>query len=343
MFHALGDQRYRLAADRKELRDEEASDRWLLRADSRGAYPINGGIPILLGPEMIVSRDNHKPLDTSIDPYREAYVEMDFYNSVAKTSSSEIRRSNQFAKISPLIGRGDFPDSDWIDAPYDRVSMEECYRFLMPMRDARALQLGGSGQHVIRFLLAGADQGWLLTPMLGEAIFAVELARALGVADKFQAVVGIAEELPFLDSSFDRVISAGCIHHTVTERAFPELRRTLKLGGRFAASEPWRAPMYGIGKRILGQREQPVFGNRNNGVICRPLEAGRVAPLFETFDSAAVNHHGTFTRYPLIALGKFGLQPKPELIDRIIKADDRLAARMALADYGSSASLLAQK
>lgn len=292
---------------------------------------------------MIVPDNSHKPLDTSVDPYREAYIEMDFYNSVAETSASEIRKSNQYAKISPLIGRSDFPDPDWIDAPYDGVSIAECYRFLMPMCDARALQLGGSGQHVIRFLLAGAGQGWLLTPMLGEAIFAVELAKAVGVADKFQAVVGIAEELPFPDSSFDRIISAGCIHHTVTERAFPEARRTLKPGGRFAASEPWRAPMYGLGKRIFGQREQPVFGNRNNGVICRPLEAERVAPLFDTFDSVAVNHHGTFTRYGLIALGKLGWQPRPEVIDRIFKADDRLAARMALADYGSSASLLAEK
>lgn len=169
--------------------------------------------------------------------------------------------------------------------------------------------------------------------MLGEALFARDLAAAFGVRDKFRAVVGIAEEIPLHDASFDRVYSGGCIHHTITERAFPEIRRVLRAAGKFAAIEPWRAPMYETGIKLFGKRER--------GVNCRPMEQERVLPLFRTFDNAVVTHHGTFTRYPLIALGKLGVRPRSQTINRITRFDDNLASKSSLRKYGSSVALLA--
>jgi hypothetical protein len=63
----------------------------------------------------------------------------------------------------------------------------------------------------LSFSWAGASESWLLTPILGEAMFARDLAAAFGVEDKFRAVVGIAEEIPLHGSIFDRVYSGGCI------------------------------------------------------------------------------------------------------------------------------------
>ena len=48
-----------------------------------------------------------------------------------------------------------------------------------------------------------------------------------------------------------------------TELAMPEIARVLKPGGRFSAMDPWRAPLYAIGTKILGKREVNVY--------CRPL------------------------------------------------------------------------
>ncbi len=41
-----------------------------------------------------------------------------------------------------------------------------------------------------------------------------------------------------------------------TEVAMPEIARVLKPGGKFACNDPWRAPLYGIGTKILGKREK---------------------------------------------------------------------------------------
>jgi len=283
---------------------------------------------------MLVSVDRGNLIDTDRDPYREAYEEMDFYNAVAERAQSDVSNSDAYKMVSAVVNAGSFSGPDWLDATYDGASQADAYGFISPMKGMVALQLGGAGIHAVKFLLAGASESWLLTPMLGEAMFARELAAAFGVENKFRAIVGIAEEIPLRDSHFDRVYSGGCIHHTITERAFPEIRRVLKPHGKFAAIEPWRAPMYRAGIKLFGKRER--------GVNCRPMEMGRARELFRIFDNAMVSHHGTFTRYPLIALGKLGVRPGSQIIGRITRFDDSLASKASLRKYGSSVALLAE-
>ena len=231
----LGGKIGRLAADRVHVRVDEITEKLLLLADRSGAYPVVDGVPILLAPEMLVSPEKVKLIDTSQDPYREAYEEMDFYNAAAANHHSDQANSNDYQVVSSVVNAGSFPGPDWVTGNYDRASVTDAYGYSSPMQNKKVLQLGGVGSHAIKFLLAGASESWLLTPMLNEALFTRELAGAFGVGDRFRAVVGIAEEIPFDDSSFDRVFSGGCIHHTMTERAFPEIRRVLKRGGRLAA------------------------------------------------------------------------------------------------------------
>jgi uncharacterized protein YbaR (Trm112 family)/SAM-dependent methyltransferase len=334
VFDALGANIGRLAANRATVSREQVTDKALLRSDGRGAYPVVEGIPILLAPEMLVSIGDAESIDTDQDPYREAYEEMDFYNAEAARANSDVSNSDAYQMVSPALNAGSFSGPDWLDAMYDKASQADAYEFMSPMKDMKALQLGGSGIHAVKFLLAGASESWLLTPMLGEAMLARDLAAAFGVEAGFRSVIGIAEEIPLHDASFDRVYSGGCIHHTITQRAFPEIRRVLRPGGKFAAIEPWRAPMYRVGTKVFGKRER--------GVKCRPMEQDRVRPLFNTFDSATVTHHGTFTRYPLIALGKLGIRPRSETVDRITRFDDKLASKSSLRRYGSSVALLAE-
>lgn len=97
-------------------------------------------------------------------------------------------------------------------------------------RGLRVLDVGcGQGIDVYRYALAGAQAtGIDLTPRH------VELARAHVAAMGLEAeiVEGDAEELPFVDASFDRVSSNGVLHHTPDmSAALREIRRVLVPGG----------------------------------------------------------------------------------------------------------------
>jgi ubiquinone/menaquinone biosynthesis C-methylase UbiE len=63
---------------------------------------------------------------------------------------------------------------------------------------------------------------------------------------------GRAEDLPFRDAWFERAVMVLVVHHVDRDRAFPEVRRVLAAGGRFAISTPnpsifgaiWLAPLF---------------------------------------------------------------------------------------------------
>ena len=97
-----------------------------------------------------------------------------------------------------------------------------------------------------------------------------------------------------------------------------------------------------IGTKIFGKRETPVIGNRDVGVVCRPMEMERLSPIWDTFQDAQVIHHGAFTRYPLIALGKLKFRPKRRTLERITQIDDRLASKLRMRKYGSGIAMLAE-
>ena len=103
----------------------------------------------------------------------------------------------------------------------------------------------------------------LVSPMPGELIFAQYQGQAYGVADRLRLVVGVAEELPFADRSIDVIFSGGSVHHMETSIALPECARVLRSGGRFAANDPWRAPLYALGTRLFGKRERTFCAARS--------------------------------------------------------------------------------
>lgn len=332
----------------------------MVRADNRCAYPVVNGIPITLVPEMLLSistphistphistpnistpHDIPRHFDLSDPRYAEAYEEMAFYNQVAEKQAANIESSEIARTLEPLLGiteaeRATFPEPSvkWLDAPYDAQAQMDGYRHVAPLKGKRVLQVGGSGSHAVKFLVAGAAEAWLITPMHGETSVAMALARLHGVESKMKCVVGVAEQMPFADQTFDVVFSGGCLHHTVTEVALPECARLLRPGGKFAAFEPWKAPLYTIGTRIFGKRETEVY--------CRPFTTDRANPLFATFNNARMVHHGAFTRYPLLAMSKLGIHLKLPTIYSIIRADDRVTSTLlpALRKWGSSISLL---
>jgi len=322
--------------------------RVLVRDDGGCAYPIVDGVPVLLAPEMLMHPDQLQSFDLSSPRYAEAYEEMEYYSSVGGAAVKVVEdgletadeRRTTFRELASALGapesaRASFPHPReiWIDARFDAAAQWEGYVHLSPVAGKRVLQLGGDGRQAVKFLAAGAKEAIVVSPMLGELSFARALARHARLDDRLHTVAGIAEEIPLRDETVDVIWAGGCVHHMVTELALPEVARILRPGGKFASIEPWRAPLYGIGTKILGKREPDVH--------CRPMTAARVEPLFAAFDDARVVHHGSLTRYALIALERLGHSVKISTAWKINAIDDFVCSFVPpLRRMGSSIALL---
>lgn len=313
----------------------------LLREDLSCAYPIVDGIPVLLAPESLAIDSELLQFDLTDPRYAEAYEEMAFYDSRASSTIEKLETGGAESILPTEMAateneRRTFPApwSRWVDTPHDLAAQWEGYEHL-EVAGKRVMQLGGSGTHAIKFAMAGAAEAWLITPMLDEARIAARLAHSVGVGGRFHVAVAIAEELPIVSNSFDGIYTGGCLHHTVTDLALPESARVLRPGGRFAATEPWRAPLYGIGTRLLGKRED---------AYCRPLTGPRLASLDSSFSSSKRIQHGTLTRYPLIALEKFGLPTMKRLHWYLGKFDDAACSLIpGMRKFGGSIAILSIK
>ncbi|HEY5530023.1 MAG TPA: methyltransferase domain-containing protein [Thermoleophilia bacterium] len=317
----------------------------LLRADLNCAYPVVEGIPILLAPESLTSGGCPRAPDLTDARYAEAYLEMAFYNEVASQEARDIARSESYAAVAPALEASQaerdafpHPKERWIDSVYDCFAQWDCYRHLSPIQDRLVLQLGGKGTHAVKFLLAGAEEAWVVTPMLGEALCAQALAEEVGVGDRLRCIVGVAEELPIRTDAVDAICSGGCLHHMQTEMALPEAARVLREGGTFAAMDPWRAPLYSLGTKIFGRREPA------ESVFDRPLTKARVEPVWGAFHKAAVVQHGALTRYPLIALSKLGVSCSLSVAWHLGSVDDAVCSFVPrMRGMGSSVAVLGTK
>lgn len=318
----------------------------LLRDDDRCAYPVVDGMPVLLIPEQLVAEQaaaSVAPVDLADPRYAEAYDEMAHYNEVARQQADRIEVAQGAAGLARVVALGPLgrqafprPRRAWVDATYESVAQAEAFDHLAPMTGATVLQLGGKGIHAVRFLLAGAAEAWVLSPMVEELAHGQALARHLGVEEGYRAAAGVAEEMPFPDETFDAIYSDSCVHHMVTELAAGECHRILRPGGRFAATEPWRAPFYDWGIKVFGKREKEVS--------CRPMTAERAAPFLSAFEEASVLHHGLLTRYPLLALAQLGVELRPSVVYGATRMDDACCSIVPrIRQMGSSTAILARR
>ena len=315
----------------------------LVREDGRVAYPVVDGIPILLVPERFEFGGEVGRARLNEAQYAEAYEEMAHYNSVATEESTRIRKSSAWRIVEPVANasageRASFPNPRrvWLDAAYDGAAQWDAYSWLAPLERKRVAQIGGKGIHAVKFLLGGAKEAWIITPMIGEARCAQALANESGVAEGLRCAVAVGEELPFASNSFDGIYSGGCLHHMVVEMAVPEVWRVLADGGVFVAVEPWRNPLYGAGIAVFGKREVEVH--------CRPLTRERLSPFMRAFGEAKIVHHGALTRYPLLALSKLGIECSEPFVWAVGKIDDTFCSLVpGLRTWGSSVACLGRK
>jgi SAM-dependent methyltransferase/uncharacterized protein YbaR (Trm112 family) len=314
----------------------------LLREGQRFAYPVVEGVPILLGPEALVRGPAADEVVNLRDArYAESYEEMEFYTGEADKHDIATHPTETVSVVREVAamphdqrGRYPYPPRNWVTHTFDNMAAWDAARHVAPVEGKRVIQIGGGGGDAVKMLVAGAAEAWLATPVLAEALFAARFAEYVGVRDRLHTVVAIGEELPIATGTFDIVYWSGSLHHTVTALAFAESERILKEGGKFAAVDPWRAPLYALGTKIFGKREEEVF--------CRPITRERLNGL-SVFREHEVIQHGALLRYGLIAADKLGLKVSQRELWRLLKADDRLSDRLGLRRFGSSVAILATK
>jgi SAM-dependent methyltransferase len=317
-----------------------ATDGYLTDGDS--AYPVVEGFPTLLWPDAFAAAP--AAIDIRDPRYCEAYREMAHYNPIARDMARTVEASEAYktlARIKEKCAPTSFPEPPelWMDrGSFEMASRTNGYRYISPLTGKVALNIGGIGRDAVRFILAGAEHSILVTPMIGEAVFAWALAGSLGVQDRLSCVLGVGEELPLLDHSVDVISSHGCMHHMQLQIALGEYDRVLTPGGKFIATDPWRAPFYGFGTTVLGKQEQQLL-KRDQSIFCRPITAERLASLPVHFPDHVIENHGPLLRYPLIALSKFGIRFSQKQLCELAALDDKLGNAIGLKPHWGSSLL----
>lgn len=292
-------------------------------------YPVLAGIPLLLSD---YAHDAAGPLGETAGISR---GELDHYTAVSLRRAADVTADPLLAELRALADTahrsGDVLDPSWVDAPFDGPAQLRCYEFLRPVvPGGTAVQVGGSGTHALKFLLAGAARAVIVSPVVGELVLADALARVMGLQDRLQAVAGTGEALPLATASTNALYCGGTLHHMETARAGRQFARVLAPAGRFAAAEPWKVPfLHHAGTRLLGKREP---------VDCRPIDVARLAALRGAFGGLVEDRrHGAFTRYPALALSRAGLRLPAATMLRLMLREDAL--NLPGAALGSSLSV----
>ncbi len=177
----------------------------MLRDDLGGAYPVlSDGIAVLMAPEILVPEGSALEFDLAYPIYSEAYAEMGHYDGRATEAMSQMAVSRLPAEFEDIVGmpaearRASFSSGDlaWIDSPYDCLSQMDCYGAIGDVGGHTVAQLGGSGSHAVKFLLAGAARAYLFAPMVEELRFARALAEACGVSDRLVTLAAWPRDCP---------------------------------------------------------------------------------------------------------------------------------------------------
>ncbi len=283
----------------------------LITSDHGNFYPIVEGIPQLLGPEGISlnGEASLSPIYINMVQYREPYAEMNSYDNI---SGHHIDAGDAESALGQLIGSDSqvndrakttfpYPSEVWLDAKGCLLAQEAAYKYLTPLEEARVLQLGGHGSHLIKFLLGGAREAWLVSPMIGELKRAGLLSRRFGLEGRLFTIQGIAEELPIQEGFFDRIYSGGCLHHTVIEMTGPEVCRVLKANGKAAFVDPIMTVPY----RMFVTPFYSRGIGRVDDAECSPILKEKASAFIKHFNNGSLNGYRAFVHFPLIMATRY--------------------------------------
>jgi len=136
-------------------------------------------------------------------------------------------------------------------AAYERVLVSRC-------RNGAALEYGcGTGSHSVFLARNGAARVVGIDLSDVAIMKAREAAKAAGVSQAEYFRMN-AETLEFPDASFDLICGTAILHHLDLHRAFSELARVLRPGGRAIFMEPLgHNPMINLYRRMTPEARTP--------------------------------------------------------------------------------------
>jgi len=136
------------------------------------------------------------------------------------------------------------------------------------------LDAGGGTGRVAQFLRAQAVQ-------VVVADLSPKMLREAAEKDGLHPVCSSAENLPFLDKSFERIIMVDALHHVRDQRqTADELWRVLRPGGRIVIQEPdiraLTVKLTALGERLALMRSHILSPSQIARLFCRPKAHVRI-------------------------------------------------------------------
>jgi len=326
---------------------DAAADGLLLTEDGAVGYPVRDGIPHLaveyaVGaalPGSAVDQERHDEINEEIEIYDRlasrdrVAIEKAAIRLFGETLTAAVREGRN-------LGRFPEPLSLWVDSVGSADTQFVAYDHLAPLDGTTFLQLGGSGSHAIKALLAGARSAGLLSPSFEEVRLGRALAEYLGVADRFFGVVGIGELVPLSDGCLDRVYGGGCLHHTEIQHSVPELGRLIRPGGKAGFVDPQENPVYSSWSHLLGRVR---FCGDEEGTHDHPLDTAELRALAEPrFREVEIYASGALARYAVVLAARtVGIAPSVQNAARLFRAERKVLDTLKLGVlYGNMAVML---
>ena len=225
--------------------------------------------------------------------------------------------------------------AQWYDAGYDKVTSDG-HAARARLETVASVVGSGPGELLDAGMGAGrlcdhlSRLGWSVSGVdAAEEMVATARTRLPKASDRL--VVGLIEELPFADESFDAVTATGVLEYSDVPRALAELERVLRPGARAVVSYPNPRAVYGVWKTQVYYRAvrsaKKILG-RPHGM---PRGAGRIPPerFFELLVAAGLRPTG-------VRFSSFLIVPSP-----IDIAFARASARIGEALEGRAPTWLA--
>lgn len=163
-------------------------------------------------------------------------------------------------------------DADFLAYCARVLTMDGIGEFVGDVRDREVLELGCGMGELTTLLARGGARVTAID--ISEQSVAVARRRAMlhGVEDRCTFVVGVAEELPFADESFDLVVGKAVLHHLDPVVAVGELERVMRPGVKAAFAEP-----LGMNPALGWARDHVPYPGKNPVGDDAPLTAEALA------------------------------------------------------------------
>ena len=158
---------------------------------------------------------------------------------------------------------------------------------------------GGSGEHLKHVNPIGIDN-YISIDLRKSQIEIEDLKVSLDFYNKLNFMVGNAEDLPFEDETFDRVLGTCVLHHVDDPfRVLSEARRVLKIGGEVSFALPTDPGMLNqVVKKIITYRKLRKLSEIRPELFYALDHQNHVGGLIEIFKFIFRNDEVRITFHP---------------------------------------------